>query len=107
VAKAVRAQGRALGPREEVVITPNEWSRCRKRLTAEIFAHINAEAFDNGLPSTMEIEWSPRLRTTAGRSINSRTRYGPLIRTSKIELATKVVDDPVKLLNTLGHELCQ
>ena len=49
--------------------------------------------------------WSARLLTTAGRSINSWTKYGPRMRTSKIELATKVIDDPVKLMNTLGHEL--
>ena len=105
VAQAVRESGRALGPRSACTITSGEWSRHRKRLTVDIFNDINARAFDNGLPQTLEVVWSARLLTTAGRSINSWTKYGPRMRTSKIELATKVIDDPVKLMNTLGHEL--
>eukprot|EP01050_Picozoa_sp_SAG11_P008837 SAG11_NODE_798_length_7127_cov_8.227803_6_plen_70_part_00 len=56
-----------------------------------------SRAFDGKLPVDLEVVWSPRLLTTAGRSINSWTKYGPRTRVSKVELATKVIDDPVKL----------
>jgi predicted SprT family Zn-dependent metalloprotease len=106
VAQAVREHGRALGERRQVSVTAREWRTHRDRLTREIFDDLNRRAFGHGLPDTLEVVWSPRLLTTAGRSINSWTQYGPRVRMSKVELAAKVVDDPVKLLNTLGHELC-
>lgn len=50
------------------------------------------------------VAWSGRLTKTAGITRMKRLSCGT--RTAAIELSEKVVDEPVRLYNTLAHELC-
>lgn len=77
--------------------------RNREELTKEIFNLLNSEVFSNRLPADLVVEWSKRLKRTAGHAILDN-RGG--IRKCRIELAEKVVDSEDKLKSTLLHELC-
>ncbi|KAJ3164034.1 hypothetical protein HDU88_005687 [Geranomyces variabilis] len=96
----------ALTPTPTREATPSTAAFARKRvaLARALFEEFNATAFEGMLPGDLEIAWSRRLNTTAGRCFQSRTPQGD--RTARIELSTKVVDTLAKLRSTLAHELC-
>ncbi|KAI8586881.1 SprT-like family-domain-containing protein [Geranomyces variabilis] len=96
----------ALAPTPTRKATPSTAAFARKRvaLARALFEEFNATAFEGLLPGDLEIAWSRRLNTTAGRCFQSRTPQGD--RTARIELSTKVVDTLAKLRSTLAHELC-
>lgn len=64
--------------------------------------------FDARLPADMEIEWSNKLNTTAGRTHTKRERQGfsEWTYSARIELSIKVLDEDEKLRSTLIHEMC-
>ncbi|KAK0456889.1 SprT-like family-domain-containing protein [Armillaria borealis] len=71
--------------------------------TQRLFNDLNRDVFNGGLPADVELCWSKRLNTTAGRATYSRKDgivYG------KIELATKILDSEERVMKTLSHEMC-
>ncbi|EDQ90998.1 uncharacterized protein MONBRDRAFT_23840 [Monosiga brevicollis MX1] len=79
--------------------------RSREHLASQLFQEYNVQVFDRQLPQDLELKWSNRLNTTAGRAV-LRLQRATGHRTASIELSTKVVDSKEKLENTLCHELC-
>ncbi|KAI4465902.1 transcriptional regulator [Holotrichia oblita] len=77
-------------------------------LAKRLFQLYNEEIFSNAIPQDTLLEWSDRMRGTAGfcycRKITRRT--GVIERTTKIVLATKIVDSADRLRDTLVHEMC-
>ncbi|KAI6134042.1 SprT-like family-domain-containing protein [Pisolithus thermaeus] len=76
----------------------------REKHAADLFAELNHTVFGDGLPKDTKLEWNKRLLTTAGRARWYRSRDG--IQTTKIELATKILDCDERIRNTLSHEMC-
>ncbi|KAI6031937.1 SprT-like family-domain-containing protein [Pisolithus microcarpus] len=76
----------------------------REKYAAVLFAELNHTVFGDGLPKDTKLEWNKRLLTTAGRARWYRSRDG--IQTTKIELATKILDRDERIRNTLSHEMC-
>ncbi|KAK7064702.1 HMG box-containing protein C19G7.04 [Favolaschia claudopus] len=72
----------------------------------QVYQYLNRRVFDNRLPPLGEIDlkWSRRLNTTAGRARFHRNREGQ--EHSEIELATKILDADDRIRNTLSHEMC-
>ena len=59
----------------------------RDALVARYLKEFNSSVFDARLPADLQVEWSTRLNTTAGRAILKRKGS---VRTAHIELSTKV-----------------
>ena len=80
----------------------------RDQLVTKLFQLFNKEAFQSDLPADLQFVWNPRLTKTAGVCINRKIRIDNEReeRLSKIELSSKVVDNPERLCKTLLHELC-
>ncbi|KAI6045031.1 SprT-like family-domain-containing protein [Pisolithus marmoratus] len=76
----------------------------REKYAVNLFAELNHTVFGDGLPKDTKLEWSKRLLTTAGRARWYRSRDGT--QTTKIELATKILDCNERIHNTLSHEMC-
>ncbi|KAI6213235.1 hypothetical protein M3Y94_00126800 [Aphelenchoides besseyi] len=77
--------------------TSNLTPRNRQLMANKIYELLNELVFDGRLPSDMNVEWSKRLLTTAGRFHRSDER---------IELSVKVLTTTERLMNTLLHEQC-
>ena len=77
--------------------------RSRQREARALYAEFNQAAFGGLLPEDLEIEWSSRLRRTAGVT---HTRRRGEERTARVVLSEKVVDRRSRLRQTLLHELC-
>jgi hypothetical protein len=78
-------------------------------LARKIFKLYNEKVFNNSVPKETPLEWSARLKSTAGccyygRRITRRT--GATERTARIVLSTKVLDSADRLRDTLIHEMC-
>lgn len=58
-----------------------------------------------GKAPAVTVKWSKRLYKTAGLTYMKR-RAASGERSAVIELSTKVVDEPIRLYNTLAHEMC-
>ncbi|PBL01461.1 hypothetical protein ARMGADRAFT_1073744 [Armillaria gallica] len=75
--------------------------------TQILFNDLNRDVFNSRLPADIELCWSKRLNTTAGRATYSR-KDG--IVSGKIELATKILDSEgngvERVMKTLSHEMC-
>ncbi|KAK0506512.1 SprT-like family-domain-containing protein [Armillaria luteobubalina] len=71
--------------------------------TQILFNDLNRDVFKSGLPADVELCWSKRLNTTAGRATYARKEG---IVTGKIELATKILDSEERVTKTLSHEMC-
>ncbi|XP_034952658.1 acidic repeat-containing protein [Chelonus insularis] len=84
------------------------FKQTKDELCKYLFKYYNEKVFDNKLPSDMLIEWSSRMRGTAGFCFNKTRRKanGEIERSSRIQLATKVLDSPERLRDTLIHEMC-
>ena len=61
-------------------------------LMRKIFDEVNELAFENRLPSDIELNWSERLRSTAGHCRTKITADG--VYKSTIEISSKVCDTP-------------
>ena len=80
----------------------------KDQLVTKLFHLFNREAFQSALPADLQFAWNPRLTKTAGVCINRRIRIDNEReeRLSKIELSSKVVDNPERLCKTMLHEMC-
>ncbi|KAG7450716.1 uncharacterized protein BT62DRAFT_531944 [Guyanagaster necrorhizus] len=71
--------------------------------TQILFNDLNRDVFSSRLPADVELCWSKRLNTTAGRATYAR-KDGVV--SGKIELATKILDCEERVMKTLSHEMC-
>ncbi|KAG0148367.1 hypothetical protein CROQUDRAFT_32602, partial [Cronartium quercuum f. sp. fusiforme G11] len=81
----------------------------RDELAERLIERLNAQVFNHMLPAELDLVWSKRLNTTAGKAKWTvfKDGNGKMIREKVvIELGTKVVDSESRLMNTLAHELC-
>lgn len=85
----------------------------RDALCRELIVELDERVFEKALPDDLELIWSKRLNTTAGRARWKRIRLSSSVtgeaewrHDAKVELSTKVLDSEEKLRNTLAHELC-
>ncbi len=75
----------------------------REGCVAQVYPEFNRVAFDNALPTDLEITWSNTLRKTAGLTYTRRVSGG---RKARVELSSKVCDTRNRTAATLLHELC-
>lgn len=85
------------------------FTKMREKLTVRYFEEFNESAFQGQL-SSVKVEWSNKLRTTAGltrlqRRHSDFTPGVPPTRFATIELSVKVLDDAERLRSTLLHEM--
>ncbi|KAF8446159.1 SprT-like family-domain-containing protein [Boletus edulis BED1] len=85
------------------VLKAKEQARLQKYAT-DLFAQLNKDVFGDRLPKDTTLEWSKRLLTTAGRARWHRSCEG--VHTTRIELASKILDCDERIRNTLSHEMC-
>jgi hypothetical protein len=82
----------------------------RDTLSTKYFDEYNEAVFDGKLTKKVEVVWSNMLRTTAGLTRLKRRHVDftpgvPVTRLARIELSTKVLNDPERLASTLLHEM--
>nr|CAH7743490.1 unnamed protein product [Callosobruchus chinensis] len=86
----------------------NNYKNKRDDLAAELFKLYNEKIFENEIPEDTPTKWNDRMRGTAGycycRKITRSN--GNIQRLVRIELASKVLDSPDRLRDTLVHEMC-
>lgn len=83
------------------------YKKMRDDLCKYLYKLYNNKIFNNNLPSDMLIEWNVRMRGTAGFCYNKTKRtLNAVERSSRIVLATKILDAPDRLRDTLVHEMC-
>jgi len=80
-----------------------DFVRNKYNYARELFKFVNQIVFDQKLPLDLKIEWSGRLRSTAGitRLMLSGSDY-----LAKIDLSSVIINHPERLCRTLIHELC-
>ncbi|XP_044002922.1 dentin sialophosphoprotein-like isoform X2 [Aphidius gifuensis] len=80
----------------------------KEELCKVLYKLYNEKIFDNRLPSDMSIEWNIRMRGTAGFCYNKKSTktIGGITRSSRIVLASKILDSADRLRDTLVHEMC-
>ena len=80
----------------------------KEALCNYLFKLYNEKVFDKKLPEDLSIEWNIRMRGTAGFCYNKKSlkTLGGVTKSSRIVLATKVLDTPDRLRDTLIHEMC-
>ncbi|XP_076176048.1 uncharacterized protein LOC143151112 [Ptiloglossa arizonensis] len=85
-----------------------DYKNSKENLCNHLYKLYNENVFDNKLPKDMLIEWSIRMRGSAGFCYNKKSlkTLGGVVRSSRIVLATKVLDTPDRLRDTLIHEMC-
>ena len=98
------------GTKKKKTQTPAQWKVKRNLIVQNSMKEFNSNIFDNQLDENMPIEWSTRLRKTAGLTYLTlkRDKHDRTITTkfARIELASKVLTDEHRLRATLLHELC-
>ena len=75
-------------PRVSDTVTPAHWKSKRDVIVRSSYKEFNEKVFNFQLDEHMKIEWSTRLRKTAGVTFMSKKNKMPLAR---VELATKVI----------------
>ncbi|KAF2894536.1 hypothetical protein ILUMI_11638 [Ignelater luminosus] len=90
------------------LIFRNNFKLYKNELATKLFKLYNKEIFDNRIPEDSPIEWSDRMRGTAGYCYCKKVirRTGVIERKIRIVLATKVLDSADRLRDTLIHEMC-
>ncbi|KYN34813.1 Acidic repeat-containing protein [Trachymyrmex septentrionalis] len=86
-----------------------DYKNNKEELCKKLYQLYNEKVFDNKLPQDMSIEWNVRMRGTAGYCYNKKSMKGisgTIIKSSRIVLATKILDTPDRLRDTLIHEMC-
>lgn len=86
----------------------NQFKTTKEELCKYLYKLYNDKIFDNKFPEEMSIEWNVRMRGTAGFCYNKSKKLalGEVERSSRIVLATKIIDTPDRLRDTLVHEMC-
>jgi predicted SprT family Zn-dependent metalloprotease len=96
-------------PKAKQSVSKAAFRRSREAMGAETFVTFDNAAFGGRLGvAKVTMEWSKKLRTTAGMTRLCKTKRPgctPVL-TASIELSTKVIDDPHRLRSTLLHEMC-
>ncbi|XP_073958744.1 uncharacterized protein [Choristoneura fumiferana] len=84
------------------------YKQLRSQLTRRLYEEFNRVVFDGALDDDLPITWDTKLRSTAGTTTNRlvKTSRGDRLRTSAIKLSCKVLDTPMRVRDTLIHELC-
>ncbi|KAA1114051.1 hypothetical protein PGTUg99_013105 [Puccinia graminis f. sp. tritici] len=92
-------------PKKDLASLP--FVEVREEMAEELLVELNRKVFGRKLPP-IELFWSKRLNTTAGRAhyVHVTDALGNRVPRARVELASKVVDDIHKLRSTLAHELC-
>ena len=81
--------------------------RCREVLARRLFLMFRRTVLDERISEDLELRWSPKLLTTAGRAHGKRRVAGLALRVdAHVELSTKVLDCYSRLRSVLAHELC-
>lgn len=90
------------------LIFRDNFKQHRDKLTKKLFDLFNEKIFENSIPEKTQIEWSGRLRGTAGycRCKKITRRTGAIERAVTIVLSTKVLVTADRLRDTLVHEMC-
>ncbi|KYN10507.1 Acidic repeat-containing protein [Trachymyrmex cornetzi] len=86
-----------------------DYKNNKEELCKKLYQLYNEKVFDNKLPQDMSIEWNVRMRGTAGYCYNRKFMKGisgTINKSSRIVLATKILDTPDRLRDTLIHEMC-
>ncbi|XP_076676595.1 uncharacterized protein LOC143373319 isoform X2 [Andrena cerasifolii] len=85
-----------------------DFKSSKEALCNYLFKLYNEKVFDKKLPEDLSIEWNIRMRGTAGFCYNKKSlkTLGGVVKSSRIVLATKVLDTPDRLRDTLIHEMC-
>ncbi|XP_032664054.1 uncharacterized protein LOC116840865 isoform X2 [Odontomachus brunneus] len=85
-----------------------DYKNLKEELCKKLHKLYNEKVFDNKLPHDMPIEWNVRMRGTAGYCYNKKVvrSLTGIVRSSRIALATKILDTPDRLRDTLIHEMC-
>ncbi|XP_018398780.1 PREDICTED: acidic repeat-containing protein-like [Cyphomyrmex costatus] len=86
-----------------------DYKNNKDELSKKLYQLYNEKVFDNKLPQDMPIEWNVRMRGTAGYCYNKKSIKGisgTISKSSRIVLATKILDTPDRLRDTLIHEMC-
>ncbi|XP_076235784.1 uncharacterized protein LOC143180137 [Calliopsis andreniformis] len=85
-----------------------DYKNNKENLCNYLFKLYNEQVFDKELPDDLSIEWNVRMRGTAGFCYNKKSikTLGGIMKSSRIVLATKVLDTPDRLRDTLIHEMC-
>ncbi|KAK6638575.1 hypothetical protein RUM43_006842 [Polyplax serrata] len=80
----------------------------KEELIGKLYKLYNSEVFNGKLPGDLNFSWNVKLRGTAGYCYNKRITKstGEVLRTSRIEFSTKIVDRADRLRDTMIHELC-
>ncbi|XP_011684601.1 PREDICTED: uncharacterized protein LOC105447960 isoform X2 [Wasmannia auropunctata] len=84
------------------------YKKNKEELSKKLYELYNEKVFDNKLPRNMLLEWVVSLRKTAGKCYNRKSvkSFSGTVRSSRIVLATKILDTPDRLRDTLIHEMC-
>ncbi|XP_043253356.1 uncharacterized protein LOC122397923 [Colletes gigas] len=85
-----------------------DYKNNKQNLCNYLYKLYNENVFDKKLPEDMLIEWNVRMRGSAGFCYNKKSlkTLGGVVKSSRIVLATKVLDTPDRLRDTLIHEMC-
>lgn len=80
----------------------------KEELVRKLYKLYNSEVFENKLADDMNFSWNVKLRGTAGYCYNKRITKstGEVLRISRIEFSTKIIDRADRLRDTMIHELC-
>lgn len=86
----------------------SNYKNTKEDLCNYLYKLYNEKVFDKKLPEDMTIEWNVRMRGTAGFCYNKKSikTLGGVVKSSRIVLATKILDTPDRLRDTLIHEMC-
>ncbi|XP_014475006.1 PREDICTED: putative leucine-rich repeat-containing protein DDB_G0290503 isoform X2 [Dinoponera quadriceps] len=85
-----------------------DYKNLKEELCKKLYKLYNEKVFDDKLPRDIPIEWNVRMRGTAGYCYNKKSvrRLSGVVKSSRIVLATKILDTPDRLRDTLIHEMC-
>lgn len=86
----------------------SDYKTNKEALCKVLYKLYNERVFDDKLPLDMPIEWNIRMRGTAGYCYNKKSvkSLSGVVKSSRIVLATKILDTPDRLRDTLIHEMC-
>ncbi|XP_011140001.1 uncharacterized protein LOC105183501 isoform X2 [Harpegnathos saltator] len=86
----------------------SDYKNQKEELCKKLYKLYNEKVFDGQLPQDLPIEWNIRMRGTAGYCYNKKSvrSLTGVVKSSRIVLATKILDTPDRLRDTLIHEMC-
>ena len=76
----------------------------RGNVAERLMNYLDMAALQSALRGAVTVTWNKRLLTTAGTC--TLCRRGASTRVARIELSTKVLDEPGRVYQTLAHEMC-